>query len=91
MYELHLTNKFKRDFKKCQRQNKNMQKLRGILELLTEGETLPVNNRDHSLTGNYIQHRECHIEPDWLLIYRINEDESLIELIRTGSHSDLFG
>ena len=91
MYELFASNKFKRDFKKCKRQNKNLQKLEATLTLLTASEPLPISRRDHNLTGNYANHRECHIEPDWLLIYRINEDEKLIELVRTGSHSELFG
>lgn len=90
MYEIFATNKFKRDLKKCKRQNKDMQKLHVILELLRTGEVLPTNNRDHHLTGNYVDHRECHIDPDWLLIYRINEKEKLIELVRIGSHSELF-
>lgn len=90
MYELFATNKFKRDLKKCKRQNKNVQKLHAILTLLTEGEALPASNRDHNLTGNYGGHRECHIEPDWLLIYCVNEQEKVIELVRTGSHSELF-
>lgn len=91
MYKLFVSNRFKRDFKKCKRQNKNMQKLQNMLESLSANETLPINSRDHSLTGNYSNYRECHIEPDWLLIYRINREENLIELVRTGSHSELFG
>ncbi len=61
-----------------------------INELLMAGEQLPVKNRDHILTGNWKGHRECHIEPDWLLIYRVNEVEKEIEYVRIGSHSDLF-
>ena len=57
---------------------------------LTAGNTLPLSNRDHSLAGNYVNHRECHIEPDWLLIYRVNQEKKRIELVRTGSHSELF-
>lgn len=91
MYKIFASNRFKRDFRKCKRQNRDMQKLQSLLELLLVGEALPIKNRDHSLTGNYIHYRECHIEPDWLLIYRINKGEKLIELIRTGSHSELFG
>jgi len=69
---------------------KEIPKLQIILELLTAGEALPASYRDHNLTGNYVTRRECHIEPDWLLIYRVNEEEKLIELVRTGSHSELF-
>ncbi len=90
MYRLFVTNKGKRDLKKCQRQQKAMAKLKIILELLLAGGPLPNKNKDHPLIGNYVDHRECHIEPDWLLIYRINEDEKLLELVRTGSHSELF-
>jgi len=90
MYALFVTNKGKRDLKKCQRQQRNMGKLKTILELLLAGETLPNKNTDHPLIGNYIAHRECHIEPDWLLIYHINEDEKVVNLVRTGSHSELF-
>jgi mRNA interferase YafQ len=61
-----------------------------VNELLVAGEQLPVKNRDHILTGNWNGHRECHIEPDWLLIYRVNEVEKEIEYVRMGSHADLF-
>lgn len=90
MYELFSTNKFKRDFRKCQRRNKNMDALKSVIDVLVTGEPLPTKYKDHLLIGNYSDHRKCHIEPDWLLIYRINDDEKLIELVRTGTHSDLF-
>ncbi len=61
-----------------------------INERLIAGEQLPVKHRDHILTGNWKGHRECHIEPDWLLIYRLNEVEKEIEYVRMGTHSDLF-
>jgi mRNA interferase YafQ len=67
-----------------------MGKLKTALELLLAGETLPSKNKDHPLIGNYIAHRECHIEPDWLLIYHINEEDKMVDLVRTGSHSELF-
>lgn len=90
MYEFHLSAKFKRDVKKCQRQNKDMSKFKDIMELLELGHSLPSHNRDHDLTGNWKGYRECHITPDWLLIYRVYENEQTIELARMGSHSDLF-
>jgi mRNA interferase YafQ len=90
MYEFHLATKFKRDVKKCQRQNKDMSKFKTITELLELGQPLPYHNRDHELTGNWKGYRECHITPDWLLVYRVYEDEKTIELARMGSHSDLF-
>ncbi|MBX2808602.1 MAG: type II toxin-antitoxin system YafQ family toxin [Cellvibrionaceae bacterium] len=90
MYELFASNQFKRDLKKSKHQRRRLQKLETIINRLTAGEPLPPNNRDHKLSGHYTHHRECHVEPDWLLIYRINDDEKLIELVRLGSHSALF-
>ena len=62
-----------------------------MIETLAMGNTLPPENRDHALTGNWRGHRECHIQPDWLLIYRIEGDVLVLTLSRTGTHSDLFG
>ncbi len=62
-----------------------------MVELLAMGEALPEKNRDHELSGNWDGHRECHIQPDWLLIYRIENDVLVLTLARTGTHSDLFG
>lgn len=67
----------------------NLNLLREIISLLAEGKPLPVKNKDHALTGNWKGHRECHILPDWLLIYRINNDVLELTLTRTGTHSDL--
>jgi mRNA interferase YafQ len=67
-----------------------IEKLQAIVEKLRNGEELPPTNRDHALTGNWANHRECHIAPDWLLIYQIHDDILILELTRTGSHSDLF-
>ena len=91
MYELIVTNKFKKDVRKCIRQQKNMLKFQVISEYLENGEALPAKNKDHNLSGNWGGHRECHIESDWLLIYQVNDDEKVIELVRMGSHSELFG
>ncbi len=90
MYDISRSTKFKRDIKRGQKQNKNMNKLKAVLDLLIEGKELPPKNKDHFLSGNWSGFRECHIEPDWLLIYRVNEQEKLLELVRLGSHSDLF-
>ena len=84
------TNRFKRDLRRVARQNKNIDKLETIVDCLVARKPLPPANRDHLLTGNYAQHRECHIEPDWLLIYRIDEKSEAMILVRTGSQSDLF-
>ena len=67
-----------------------MNLLKEVITLLAMGETLPEKYKDHALTGNWSEHRECHIQPDWLLIYRIQDDVLVLTLSRTGSHSDLF-
>jgi len=82
------TNQFKKDLKLAQKRNKKIEKLKKIMNQLIDEIPLPDKNRDHVLIGNYVGRRECHIEPDWLLIYKI-EDKSII-FERTGSHSDLF-
>ena len=69
----------------------NMDLIDDIIRALSRGEKLPEKNKDHELTGDWIGHRECHILPDWLLIYRIEDDVLVLTLARTGSHSDLFG
>lgn len=68
-----------------------MQKLEDIVEKLSRGIPLSAAQRDHQLTGNFVDFRECHIEQNWLLIYRIHDYELVLELIRTGTHNDLFG
>lgn len=82
------TTQFKKDIKKQTKRGKDLQKLKEVIELLAVGETLPEKNRDHSLTGDWIGWRDCHLEPDWLLIYKISPDELILG--RTGTHSDLF-
>jgi mRNA interferase YafQ len=88
MKAVRRTPQFKRDVKRMQRQGKDLTKLKRLLESLIQGEGLSARHRDHVLVGQYKGTRECHIEPDWLLIYELAESE--IVLIRTGSHSDLF-
>ncbi len=83
------TNTFKNDLKKAKKQNKNIQSLQGVIEKLQTGQPLSEKYRDHQLTGNYKVYRECHIESDWLLMYKIENYELL--LIRVGTHSELFG
>ena len=65
--------------------------MNAAIDALLAGETLPEKMRDHELAGSYYGHRECHIEPDWLLIYRIDHGELILTAVRTGTHSDLFG
>ncbi len=89
-YEVLFTTKFKKDLKLVQKQGKNLDKLFSVVELLSNDEKLDVKYRDHELTGNFEGFRECHIEPDWLLIYRKNSEQIILYLLRTGSHSDLF-
>ena len=89
-YTLKPTTQFKRDLKKAQKQNKNLDLLNKVLQQLADGIPLPEKNRDHTLTGNYAGCRECHIQPDWLLIYEIAEDTLFLYLTRTGSHNELF-
>ena len=70
--------------------NKNIDKIKKVIIALAGGETLEAKYRDHALTGDYSGFRECHIQPDWLLIYQINGDRLILFLARTGTHSDLF-
>ena len=91
MLELRFTAKFKKDYKRIKRQGKDLSKLESTLEALARGEALPDLMRDHPLGGTYRGHRECHIEPDWLLIYLIDEGGLVLVATRTGSHSELLG
>jgi mRNA interferase YafQ len=79
---------FRRDVKLAQRRGKDMSKLRELILLLAEGSPLTPRYNDHPLTGEWKHHRECHLEPDWLLIYKIEGDD--LYLVRTGTHSNLF-
>ena len=87
--ELKSSGQFKRDFKTMEKQGRDVELLVTVLEKLKKDEKLEVKYRDHTLSGDYQGYRECHISPDWLLIYRI--EDGFIRLKRTGSHSDLFG
>ncbi|WP_257264779.1 type II toxin-antitoxin system YafQ family toxin [Endozoicomonas sp. ONNA2] len=82
------TAQFKKDYKRIERQGKDLQKLKKIMVQLAQKKPLDFRHKDHMLAGNYKGRRECHIEPDWLLIYQVVEDEIFFE--RTGSHSALF-
>ena len=82
------TTQFKKDFKKIKKRGKEISKLINVIEILLERKNLDAKYQDHPLCGKFKDHRECHIEPDWLLIYRRTKDELILE--RTGSHSDLF-
>ncbi len=90
--EIKRTSQFKKDYKKAIKSGCKEEDFRKVLKYLVEQKTLPTKYRDHSLTDSkdYKNVRECHIAPDWLLVYRVNKTELILELIRTGSHSELF-
>lgn len=89
-YTVKTTTLFKKDFKLAMKRGLNIELLENIIALLSMGEPPPEKNKDHALTGNWVGHRECHILPDWLLIYRIEDNVLVLTLARTGTHSDLF-
>ncbi len=88
MLKLNTSTKFKKDYKLCQKRGYNINLLQNVVNTLRIPAPLPPKNKDHNLSGNYSSCRECHIQPDWLLIYRISDDE--LYLVRIGSHADLF-
>ena len=89
MRTIRRTSQFKRDVERMKKRGKDLSKLREILEKIISGQQLEAKCRDHVLVGQYRGTRECHIEPDWLLIYELAQSE--VVLIRTGTHTDLFG
>lgn len=92
MLKLVMTSRFKKDYKRLKRSGQyQMEKLLYVLDLLCAEQPLPAQYRDHTLTGNFRDFRECHIAPDWLLIYQINQSELILTASRTGSHAELFG
>ena len=88
MYTPVYTRQFEKDLKRCKRRGKNLEKFKILARSLLSGEALDPIHRDHKLIGNYAGRRDCHIESDWLLIYKIEGQELIFE--RTGTHSDLF-
>lgn len=89
-YNVEFTNKFKKELKIAKKQNKDLNKLYNVIEKLANGETLDIKYIDHELTGKYKGTRECHIEPDWLLVYEIKDEILVLILYRINSHSELF-
>ena len=85
------TTRFKKDYKLAMKRHLDIDLLDDIIRALSRGETLPEKNKDHELNGDWAGHRECHIQPDWLLVYRIEGDILVLTLARTGTHADLFG
>ena len=90
MYNGRPTSKFQKDLKRAKRRGYDIDLLRDIIKKLAAGEPLPAKNRDHDLSGDYVGCRECHITPDWLLIYEVDGDDLILYLTRTGTQSDLF-
>lgn len=90
MLEVVLSNRFKKDLKLAAKRGCDLSLLESIVDQLAAQQPLPEKNRDHDLTGDYIGFRECHIRPDWLLIYRVDGEQLMLFLFRTGTHSDLF-
>lgn len=90
-YTVKFTSQFKKDYKLAIKRRLKIDLLDNVVRTLAAGEELPEKNNDHALTGNWLGHRECHILPDWLLIYRIEDDVLVLTLARTGTHSDLLG
>lgn len=90
-YTVKVTTQFKKDYKSALKRKLKIELLEEVISILAIGEPLPTKYKDHSLSGNWVGHRECHILPDWLLIYRIDGDVLVLTLTRTGTHSDLFG
>lgn len=89
-YELETTGHFKKDLKTVIKRGYNMTLIQSVIDLLCSGQPLPEKNQDHALSGNWANYRECHITPDWLLIYKVEDNILVLTLTRTGSHSDLF-
>ena len=85
-----LTSKFKKDYKLAKKRHLDMQLLYDVIRKLSRGEQLEPQNNDHILTGNWSGYHECHIQPNWLLIYKIDNNQLILTLTRTGTHSDLF-
>ena len=90
MYRIFYTNRMKHDVKIMQKRGKDLNKLIQVLDILSKGIDVPVKLKDHQLTGNFNGFRECHIEPNWILLYQIHDKELILVASATGTHSDLF-
>ena len=91
MYKIVFTNRMKKDVKRMKKRGKDIKKLIRVLDLLAKGEVLSLKYRDHQLSNNLADFRECHVEPDWLLLYRYYDDTLVLVATATGTHSDIFG
>jgi len=90
VFAIHDTKQYRKDIKRLKKQGADLDLFKEVILLLGAGKELPETNKDHNLIGNWEARRECHIRSDWLLIYKIDIEEKIITLERTGSHSDLF-
>ena len=90
-YKLIKKKKFEKDIKNLKKQNKDLTELFDVIDVISKGETLDKKYRDHKLVGNFNNYRECHIENDFLLVYKIEKDKLILILYRTGTHSEIFG
>lgn len=90
MLTIKFHSSFKKDYKRVIKRGYNAKLMEDVINKLAKEEQLPEKNKDHALSGDYIGLRECHITPDWILIYEINNEELILFLTRTGTHSDLF-
>ena len=85
-YMVKFTTQFRKDYKLAIKRGLKIESLEQIVALLAAGQSLPEKNKSHALTGNWVGHRECHILPDWLLVYRVEDDVLVLTLTRTGTH-----
>jgi mRNA interferase YafQ len=90
MLQVEYTTKFKRDLKLAKRRKKKLLLLHEIMKLIAQEKNLPLKFKDHQLSNNWLGHRELHIQPDWLLIYKVLPKEKIVIFVRTGAHADLF-
>lgn len=90
MLEVVLSTRFKKDLKTASKRGYNLELLNNVVDKLASRQQLPEKNRDHELSGDYAGFRECHVAPDWLLVYRVVEEDLILYLMRTGTHSDIF-
>lgn len=89
MLDVFFSSQFKRDYRRMEKQGKDLDLLFSVVDVLAAEKPLDLQYRDHPLSGNYKGHRECHLQPDWLLIYKVEKERLVLTLTRTGSHSDL--
>ncbi len=90
-YIVKVTSLFRKDYKRAMKRGLNVTLLEHVVGELANGRPLPAKNKDHALTGEWAGYRECHVQPDWLLVYCIEDDVLVLTLTRTGTHSDIFG